>query len=182
MPRGSGRRPKPTALKKLQGNAGKRKLNEREPQPTPGAPEMPRDLSKAAAEEWIRIVPELEQLGVLTKVDRAALAAYCHAFARWFEAEKRIRKFGVIIEEPVVWRDKSLSGRLRVKVIGFRHKKNPAVTVSESAQKIMKAFLVEFGMTPSSRSRVRIEKPPGGDEDPLDAFLKGAAAPNKHVN
>jgi P27 family predicted phage terminase small subunit len=147
-----------------------------------GEPEMPADLPKAAAAEWRRIVPELKLMGVLAKIDRAALAAYCHAFARWFQAEREVHKYGVIIKEPVYWRDKRLKGRDRPYIVGYRHKKNPAVTVSETATKIMKAFLVEFGMTPSSRSRIHGGKPGGEEKDPLDDFLKGAPADGKHVN
>ena len=176
MPRGSGRRPLPTAVKRARGNPGKRKLNDAEPQPLLGEPEMPEDLPAAAAEEWKRIVPELRTLGVLAKIDRAALAAYCHAYARWFEAEKHVVERGIVIEEPIL-----LMG---VATDYVRLKKNPAVTISETATKIMKSFLVEFGMTPSSRSRVRIEKPV--EEDPMDTFLKGGAEAStpdkKHVN
>jgi len=171
MPKGSGRRPLPTAVKKLRGNAGKRKLNDAEPKPKPGDPEMPEGLSAAAGAEWRSIVPELRQLGVLTKIDGKALAAYCHAFARWMEAEVEIRRLGIVVMEPI------FNGE---QFLGCKYKKNPAVTISETAQKIMKAFLVEFGMTPSSRSRVRIEKPT--EADPMDEFLKAANRPAKHVN
>jgi len=171
MPKGSGRRPLPTAVKKLRGNAGKRKLNDAEPKPQRGDPEMPKGLSAAAAEEWRSIVPELRQLGVLTKIDGKALAAYCHAFARWMEAEVEIRRLGIVVMEPIFHGERFL---------GCKYKKNPAVTISEQAQKIMKAFLVEFGMTPSSRSRVRIEKPT--EADPMDEFLDAANRPAKHVN
>ena len=36
--------PKPTAIKKAEGNPGKRKLNTEEPQPLPGVPECPDHL------------------------------------------------------------------------------------------------------------------------------------------
>jgi len=170
MPKGSGRRPLPTAVKKLRGNAGKRKLNDAEPKPKPGDPEMPEGLSAAAAAEWRSIAPELRQLGVLTKIDGKALAAYCHAFARWMEAEVEIRRLGIVVMEPI------FNGE---RFLGCKYKKNPAVTISETAQKIMKAFLVEFGMTPSSRSRVRIEKPT--EADPMDEFLKQSSSTVKHV-
>jgi P27 family predicted phage terminase small subunit len=162
-------------LKKLQGNPGKRKLNDREPKPQPGDPDMPRGLSAAAAEEWRAIVPELRALGVLTKLDGKALAAYCHAYARWMEAEAEIQRVGIVVQEPI-W-DLHTN-----RLLGVKFKKNPAVTISETAQKIMKSFLVEFGMTPSSRSRVRIEKPT--EDDPMDAFLRGGSASpdKKHVN
>ncbi|HEY0701256.1 MAG TPA: phage terminase small subunit P27 family [Candidatus Acidoferrales bacterium] len=134
---------------------------------------MPVGLSKVAAAEWNSILPELRQLGVLSSIDGKALAAYCHSYARWFEAEEKVKQFGIVVEEPIL-----LMG---IPTDYCRLKKNPAVTISETSMKIMKSFLVEFGMTPSSRSRVRIEKPT--EADPIDEFLKGAgAAPGKHVN
>ena len=33
----------------------------------------------------------LRETGVLTAIDRAALAAYCQAYGRWVEAEERMR-------------------------------------------------------------------------------------------
>jgi P27 family predicted phage terminase small subunit len=168
MPKGSGRRPLPTAVKRARGNPGKRKPNDAEPSPAPGVPEMPAGLPLAAAEEWKRIVPELETLGVLTRVDRAALAAYCHAYARWFEAEQEVLALGIVVREPIL-----IAGE---PTEFCRYKKNPAVSISEGAMKLMKAFLVEFGMTPSSRSRIRVEKP-NQTEDAMDQFLSNARAP-----
>ena len=40
----AGRKPKPTALKKLEGNPGKRKLNMKEPVPAKGVPDCPKWL------------------------------------------------------------------------------------------------------------------------------------------
>ena len=37
----AGRKPKPTAVKKLEGNPGKRKLNTKEPVPAKGMPDCP---------------------------------------------------------------------------------------------------------------------------------------------
>jgi len=173
VPKGSGRRPLPTATKKLRGNPGKRKLNDAEPVAPLGVPEMPKGLGKTAAAEWKSIVPDLIALGVLSKVDAKALAAYCHSFARWFQAEQDVTKYGVIVEEPVLLMGEP-TGYMRLK-------KNPACTVSETAMKTMKSFLVEFGMTPASRTRIRIEKPK--QEDPLDAYLANSfGASGKHVN
>lgn len=65
---------KPLALKLLEGNRGKRKLNKREPTATRDEPKMPRFLLPAAQEEWKRIVPILLELRVLTIADGSALA------------------------------------------------------------------------------------------------------------
>jgi phage terminase small subunit len=74
-------RPTPTALKKLAGNPGKRPMNEHEIVPTIGAPVCPEWLIGDAREEWNRIVPELDRLGVLTRVDNSVLVGHCATYA-----------------------------------------------------------------------------------------------------
>ena len=70
-----GRKPKPTAVKELEGNPGKRPLNELEPKPKKKAPKCPGWLDAEAKTEWRRVAKQLEELGVLTEVDMAAFAA-----------------------------------------------------------------------------------------------------------
>jgi len=78
-----GRKPKPTAVKVLEGNPGKRSLNTAE-----------------AKKEWKRMSKQLEQLGILTEIDMAAFAGYCQAYARWKEAEEFITQHGTIVKTP----------------------------------------------------------------------------------
>lgn len=76
-----GRRPKPIRLKALTGNPGKRPLNPAELNPEPNVPECPAELGPVAHREWDRLAGELGALRILTNLDRAALAAYCGAYA-----------------------------------------------------------------------------------------------------
>ncbi len=132
-----GRRPKPTVLKKLAGNPGKRPLNKNEPQPKSSIPDCPRFLAKEAVLEWNRITVELSVLGVVTQIDRAALAAYCQVWARWARAEDKLNQEGEVVltdnGSPI---------------------QNPYLSIANKALKQMREFLIEFGMTPSSRSRI----------------------------
>lgn len=176
MPKGSGRRPKPTALRKLEGNRGKRALNSKEPMPELGEPEMPDRLAPLAQQEWRRIVPELLALGVLSKLDQKALAGYCSAYARHCQAEDDVAKYGLTIEEPVIdtktGKQRKIRGRLLVRL-----KANPAAAKSSDAAKLMKSFLIEFGLTPASRSRLSTN--PNGDKaaaDPADKYFGGGEA------
>lgn len=147
----AGRRPTPTALKLIQGNPGKRALNKAEPKPQIKAPTCPGHLSKEAKAEWRRIMPILINLGIMTKIDRAALAAYCQSYGRWVEAEKKADEKGPVIKSP--------TGDIRT---------NPYLVVANRAMDNMRKFLVEFGMTPSSRSRITAEKKPeAGEYDDL---------------
>ena len=74
-----GRKPKPTALKRAQGNPGKRALNPAEPQPPKGLTSCPPHHSDVACEEGDRVAEVLHDMGVFTVVDRAGLAACCQA-------------------------------------------------------------------------------------------------------
>jgi P27 family predicted phage terminase small subunit len=47
------------------------------------------------------------------------------------------------------------------------------LNIAAQAMKQMKTFLTEFGMTPSSRSRVTVVAEP--EADPYEEFLKGGA-------
>lgn len=85
----AGRKPKPTAIKELEGNPGKRKLNKNEPKPEKGMHVCPEWLLPEAKAEWKRLSEKLNQMGVLTEVDIAAFAAYCQSYARWKEAQER---------------------------------------------------------------------------------------------
>ena len=73
--------PKPTAIKRLEGNPGKRKLNETEPKPTMGVPECPDYLDDVAKKEWGRLTTILTAMKVLTEADYIALANLCQAYS-----------------------------------------------------------------------------------------------------
>jgi P27 family predicted phage terminase small subunit len=148
--------PKPTAIKRSSGNPGKRALNGAEPQFSRQAPPCPKHLAGEARKEWRRIVRELVQTpGLLQVVDRAALAAYCQAWARWVEAEQKMQAPDFTMIEVT---DK-----------GYAHV-NPWFQVSTQAQKQMKAFLTEFGLTPASRARIQVAE--RGEEDEFDEFVR----------
>lgn len=150
-----GTKPQPTTLKLLKGNPGKRPLNPHEPKPSAGVPECPAWLDEDARAEWSRITPELERLGLLTTVDFAALANYCQAFADWKAAVVTLREEGRILT--------SEKGNLM---------SHPAVVHRNHAAALMLKFAVEFGFTPSSRSRVTVGKKDELDE--FEAFTKKA--------
>lgn len=131
----------PTKIKLLTGNRGKRPLNDQEPEPEGKIPVKPRILQGIAKTEWKRITKELHGLGLLTEVDRTALAVYCQNWQRWCEAEKELEKGGLVTTTEK----------------GYMMQ-NPYVAIANKAAENMKKFLVEFGMTPASRSRVKVPK------------------------
>ena len=63
-------------IRELEGNPGKRPLNDREPTPPPGVPDCPEYLDDDARAEWFRTAGVLNEMGLLSRADRSALAAY----------------------------------------------------------------------------------------------------------
>ena len=155
----AGRRPLPTAIKQLSGNPGHRSLNKNEPQFT-GTPACPKHLDKVAKAEWKRVSAELSAAGLLTSVDRAALAAYCAAWSRWVNAEEIIQKIGVVFLSP-----KS----------GYPIQ-SPYVSIANTALATMHRFATEFGMTPSSRSRINVADNSPKSADPFTEFMSTLGA------
>ena len=157
----TGPKPKPTKLKILEGNPGKRSLNLNEPNPLPIAPECPNWLLDEAKKEWNRLAPELERLGLLTIIDKAAFAGYCQSYAKWKAAEEFIKKNGTTYRIPKT--DKS------GKVVSVYIASFPEVVIANQSLNQIKAFAVEFGLTPSSRGRIYLpgEKP----DDEFDELL-----------
>jgi len=150
-----GRKPKPTTLKILEGNPGRRPLNDGPPQAPAEVPECPEFLDDEAKAEWFRMAPVLLDMGLLTPADRAALAAYCISYSRWVAAEAQVRRLGTIVKSPL----KNFP------------MKSPYLTVADQALETMRKFMVEFGLTPSSRSRIRVPGNPRATDE-FDAFLE----------
>ncbi|GKU31460.1 phage terminase small subunit P27 family [Clostridium folliculivorans] len=150
-----GRKPKPTAIKVLEGNPGKRPLNKNEPKPDKRAPKCPAWLEAEAKKEWRRMSKTLEAIGVLTQVDASAFAGYCQAYARWKEAEEFLSKHGTIFKTP--------SGYIQ---------QVPQVSIAQTYLKIMKDFCSEFGLTPAARSRISVSTAEGSYEDPMEDILR----------
>ena len=146
--------PKPTDLKRLAGNPGKRALNTAEPHFTAKAPACPRHLSSEARREWRRVTKELLANNLLQVVDRAALAAYCQSWARWVAAEEEMAKADFQMMETTYK--------------GYQYV-SPWLGVAHQALNQMKAFLTEFGLTPASRTRIQV--PERGPADDFDEFL-----------
>lgn len=81
----AGRKPKPTALKLVRGNPGKRPINRNEPIPE-GPVEKPSFVKGAALRKWNRYAPELIRIGVLRSVDADMFGAWCVLMAEFAAA------------------------------------------------------------------------------------------------
>jgi len=137
----TGPKPKPTALKVLQGNPGKRALPKGEPKPdAERLPSAPRWLSDEARREWKRIAPRLHRLGLLTELDGLALAMLCETLAQYVAAKEIVEREGLLAVS-----DKGNSYQ------------NPATGLMTQARGELLKWAREFGMTPSARSRIVVD-------------------------
>jgi len=162
-----GQKPKPTHLKLITGNPGKRALPRAEARAILALPAVPAHLTDDAKVEWGRVSDELYKIGLLSGIDRAALAAYCQAYGRWVAAERAIATMAA---------GDTLTAGLLIKTTNGNAIQNPLVGTANKAMADMVRYAAEFGMTPSARSRINAtpaQNPQGGAIDPADRYLTG---------
>ncbi len=132
-----GPKPKPTSLKELQGNPGHRPLNKNQPKPKTPVKKH-RGMEPVQKRFWDDHAPELERLQVLTGIDTAAFRLMAEHYALAIKSSKRLHDEGLTV--------RGKDGE----------KKNPLAQIFKDNAMAFKAFAVEFGMTPSSRTRLKL--------------------------
>jgi P27 family predicted phage terminase small subunit len=145
-----GRPNKPTNLKLITGNPGKRPLNLTEVRPPLKEPKCPAHLNADAKKFWKVMVPELLENGLLTGLDGAALALCCQAYGRWVEAERAIRA----AKAKARAEGKPEDTGLIVKTPKGYPIHSPFLAIANKAMEQVYQYLGMFGMSPASRSRV----------------------------
>ena len=145
--------PLPTNLKVLRGTAQPCRLNDREPKPPPADISMPDGLSQAEQQHCQQVSDYLQEAGVLTVMDIQALKLYCRIYVKWQESIGKLDEYGPVIKtkagNPVL---------------------SPYFKISQKYLDQLLAILREFGMTPSSRTRIhaKSDKP----DDDYEAWQK----------
>jgi P27 family predicted phage terminase small subunit len=154
MPGGKGRKPKPTAQKKLAGNPGKRALNNDEPEfdavTDVSAPEHLKDF-QYAAEQWDTLAPQLCSRGVMTVADLWNLESFCLAYSMYRAAMAEANGIPTISQD---------NGTI---------KKNPALSAANEALRQMQSLGAVLGLDPANRSRIIA---PGGKKTEANPFLE----------
>ena len=155
----AGRRPKPTQLKILEGNPGKRPLNLNEPHPRAGIPDTPEELGEIGRKHWLEIVPELDRLNLLTLIDAGSLVGLCMAYEQGMTADRILKG----IYERMTAGETQRNDLWELSVLNAASKKS---------WNQYKAFCTEFGLTPASRSKLSAPSPEL-HQDPLERALCG---------
>ena len=138
-----GRKPKPTGMSTRRPRAPQNPAEAK-------LPACPPHLQGEARKEWRRLGRKLVTWRLITEIDAGALALYCTAWARWVEAEASLARYGTVIKSPNGYPVQS-----------------PYLAIANKAMEQMTRLLVEFGMSPSSRSRVTPAAPRPEQQDPV---------------
>ena len=158
--------PKPTSLKLLEGNRGKRGLKNREPDPDYlDQLEPPAWLPDDAQAVWSELAFRLRKAKLLTVIDVPALEQLCVSIAHYRRATLQI---GI---QNVAKRDKDKEG----KSVPEHDVLNPWMIVQAMSFKQSIALMREFGMTPAARTRVLVDPQLGlfgnGDQDKAAGYF-----------
>lgn len=132
--------PKPTQLRLLHGDRPNR-INDNEPIARDVLPEPPEGMGDEAREIWAYTLRELVAMKTAAAADRDSLAAYCEAVISHRRASAIVAQTSILI--------KGLHGGMV---------RNPAVAIQRDAAHTIRAFAQEFGLTPSARSRIQVER------------------------
>jgi P27 family predicted phage terminase small subunit len=146
-----GRRPKPTALRELEGNPGKRPLNQHEPQPAGELFAAPEWMSESQREGWAWAITNAPH-GLLKQLDRSMLAIWVVAEDLHREAAEKIAQYGLLTKSPNA---------------GLPLQSPYLAILNKQAQIMIKAG-AELGFSPASRTRVQVS--PSLDSNPFARF------------
>src|SRR5690606_9702473 len=149
----AGRKPLPTHLKLVKGTARPHRMNEAEPTPVVAVPAPPDHLDEEAQAKVTGMAEMLARHGALTELDTGARAGHAVVWRRWSEAEQEVKRRGHV-----------------VKTSNDNIIQNPFLAVANKCLAQMHQIESEFGLTPSSRSRIRMAEP-AEKADPFEDFL-----------
>ncbi|MFA5824802.1 MAG: phage terminase small subunit P27 family [Gallionellaceae bacterium] len=156
-----GPKPLPSNVHMLRNNPSKKPAGQLMDslQPEIEIPGCPTHLLPDAKKEWKRIAPELERYGLISKLDRAALQAYCQSYAEMVFAEKRLNaeiKREAQKRETVEAAGAEYDGGdgFMVKTVNGNLVYSHWWVIANKARQQVDRFLANFGMSPSSRGRV----------------------------
>lgn len=150
-------RPTPTKLLEQSGSDWplRKRGKSESPEPVPAEIEndIPPELDVVAASEWTRIMDGYANMGVVTSVDRSALVELCRCWSDLCRLRFEVR------EERETYEDQYGNPR-----------KNPKVSLVDSAFDKWRKLSIEFGLTPSSRTRLNTNG--GTPEDDFLSFIE----------
>jgi P27 family predicted phage terminase small subunit len=144
---------KPTNLKLLEGNPGKRPIK-KQPKLEIKKLKCPIWLNKEAKKEWKRVFTLLEKSGLISDIDMTIFAMYCQNYARWKQAEEELNSEKL-----------KISGQ-RGPII------NPLIKISQTYQTRLKISIEKLGLSPSDRANLDIAMNDNNEDDGIAKYIR----------
>ena len=114
----------------------------------------PDHLSGLALAEWLRVASELHEVNLTTALDTTLLEQYCVMYAQWRGMVAEVDKHGAVQETQTGYSQQT----------GY-------FTVAVKLAKEIRDIAKEFGLTPSARSRMRINREEQSEQDDIATAL-----------
>jgi phage terminase small subunit len=148
------------------------------PEPTPGRPEPPAELDSLAQGEWDRMMWAFEDMGMLHKVDLFAVYQHCNLYSeteRVSEQQKEAQAGLRILEDNLSDIQAEDKVQLFTQIVTLHKTISKCTDQLRAGRMAIRQYLVEFGLTPSSRGRIKL--PSKREEtDPFTAFQQKRAS------
>jgi P27 family predicted phage terminase small subunit len=151
--------PTPTNVLAMRGS-WRANRNPGEPHPERGRPRCPRWLDEKAKEAWAQLIPQLDRMGVLAKIDGNALARYCQLWSRWRKAEDFLQQQGdtYLVKGP--------DGKATAV------KAYPQARIAAQLAEQLLRLEQHFGMTPAARARLSAPREEPQQDDLRSRYLR----------
>ena len=139
-----GRKPKPSFLKLIAGNPGRRPVNDAEPDPSGDLASAPGWMTEGQRSTWNQAA-RCSPPGLLREIDESVFVVWVVAKDLHQESTKKVAQYGAVIKSAN----------------GGPPQQSPYLSVMNKQAAIMLKAASEMGFSPSSRSRVKVEKGKG---------------------
>ena len=124
---------------------------------------MPEELRNVAEVEWERMLWRLEQSQCLVKVDDATIYQYCRLYAETEAVAKQQAEAQVavkILEENIRDVGKEDLVQLFAQIVNLHKLVSKCTDQLRAGRMAIRQYLVEFGLTPSARGRIKLPPQP----------------------
>lgn len=151
----------PTQMKVLKGTQrADRRKNEPEFKEVVIPKPAPEYFDSFAKEEWARTITRIITTKVLTEADYPAFESYCIEHGRYIRLTREIEEEGEVIK---VFKTDKKTAKKTVKKTLVKIFINPKCRLRKEAQEAFLKLAVQFGLTPSSRTKISVESKPVED-------------------
>lgn len=154
----AGRRAQPIEKRVGKGNPTRRPIPKDVPARVSGEPKPPKGLAGHALECWKEYAGILKARGQWSRDSRLSFTALCEVYAEWRELADDLKK----------------NGRFQTcgtKAGGTMERARPALSAFQDADRRLRAWLIEFGLTDASRAKVSgTPEEETDEENPLKEF------------